>query len=393
MRRNTTIRSSARGRASVRVLYLAASVPPGSWLGRIPDIKTSLAATDARWGLANSLGTLGELTGFLIIAVLIGRLSTRRIAAASAAVAVVASPLLAFAPTLHALSAALFVWMVTAKSLGATMGALALVEQRRAGRMLMSHYDAIYSVGMLAGGAIAWAAIKTDISPSVQFAGTNIILLVGLVIALRNLPDEEASPSAGQSILRRLRHRLQTSLLILAGVAFLASVIDSALSQWGAIYLTALTRGDSSWGALVYPTMMVLKVIILFQMGRLLRSIGWHAALYGSVVITIVAVAVATTTSSPVLTLAGLAVVGAGTAVLGPLVNTGAAEQPRVTAGEARTVLEFGEIPAYLLMPAAIGLLATQIGIGTTLQISTISAIVGCGILGHVTLRRGQLPT
>lgn len=76
--------SSRPSRAAVAVLYLSASFPVGSWIGRIPDIKGGLGASDAAWGWANSLGTLGELTGFAIVSLLIGQLSTRRMAVVSA---------------------------------------------------------------------------------------------------------------------------------------------------------------------------------------------------------------------------------------------------------------------------------------------------------------------
>lgn len=353
----------------------------------------TLEASDAGWGLANSLGTVGELTGFGIIAVLIGRLSTRRIAIVSAVAIAVSSPLLGLAPTVTALIAALFVWMVANKALGTTMGALALVEQHRAGRVLMARYDAVYSTGMLAGGGLAWLCIRVDVSPSLQFAITNAGLLAGVIVALRHLPDEEQSPNATEGIIHRLRHRLQPLLLLLAGISCLASVIDSTLSQWGAIFLTTVADGDSSWGALAYPAMMGTKIVVLVRMDRLVRSLGWLPTVYLSAGLTIAAILIATaTTTMPAVALAGVGLVGAGTATLGPLVNTGAAAQPGVTAGEGRTVLEFGEIPAYLAMPAVIGLLSNHLGIRPAIAIATVTAILGCTIIGHV-LRPNRLQT
>ncbi|MBO0880888.1 MAG: hypothetical protein J2P17_11215 [Mycobacterium sp.] len=386
MQQVTTDRAiPTHGRRAVAALYLAASIPPGSWIGRIPDIKVALAANDARWGFANSLGTLGELIGYVAIALLIGRVSTRRIAILASIIVVLASPMLAFAPTLTALSASLFVWMVAGKALGTTMGALALVEQRHAGRVLMTRYDAVYSLGMLAGGGLAWACIRTAVPPGWQFAVTNLILLTGLLVAIRHLRDEEASPTADECSVRRLAHRLQPTLLLLAGISLLASLIDSALSQWGALFLTTISGGDASWGALVYPAMMCTKIIILIRMDRLINIIGWSRTLYLSTVLTSAAIITATITKSSTVALIGLALVGAGTAVLGPLVNTGAAEQPRLSAGEARTMLELGEIPAYLVMPAIIGLLSTQIGLGRAIQLATLTAILGCAAIGRIT--------
>lgn len=76
--------SSPRGRLAVAWLYLAASAPAGNWIGGIPGVKASLGASGAGWGMTNSLGTVGELVGFVVIEVVVRRLSTRRIAAVSA---------------------------------------------------------------------------------------------------------------------------------------------------------------------------------------------------------------------------------------------------------------------------------------------------------------------
>lgn len=372
-----------RGRSAVASLYLAASVPPGSWIGRIPDIKAELGASDAAWGLTNSLGTTGELVGFVAIVVLIGRLSTRRIAVASALVVVVSTPLLAFAPSLTALIGSLLVWLMASKALGTTMGALALVEQRRAGRVLMGHYDAVYSVGMFAGGALAWVCIRAGVSPNVQFAATNLVLLVALVAAVRHLPDEDDTGVPREGLLARLRRRWQPTLIMLAGISFMASIIDGTVSQWGGILLTEKAGGDASWGALVYPTLMATKILILLRIDQLVRAIGWSMLTYLSAALAGLAVILGTSASAPPVALIGLSLLGAGTAVLGPMVNTAAGEQPGVSGGEARTMLELGEIPAYLAMPALIGFASVHAGLGPTLQVAVLCALLGCCILTH----------
>lgn len=375
--------SSRPSRAAVAVLYLSASVPVGSWIGRIPDIKAGLGASDAAWGWANSLGTLGELSGFAIVALLIGQLSTRRMAMASAVGIAVVTPMLASSPTLTALVLSLFVWMVANKTLGTTMGALALVEQRRAGRVLMGRYDAVYSAGMLVGGGIAWACIQLQIAASWQFAATNLTVLVGLVLSVRHLPDEERSATREMDVLRRLRRRLRPSLVQLAGVSFLAAAIDSSLSQWGALFVTSMSDGGTASGALVYPLTMTAKIIVLVRLGTVVRRWGWSFTIYASLAVVAVAVLAAATTRTPTAALVSCAFIGAGTAVLGPFVNTGAGEQPGITAGEARTVLELGEIPAYVLLPAVFGLLSAHVGIGTTLGITIVLATIGCAALAH----------
>ena len=53
---------------------------------------------------------MGELLSLIIVAVLIGRVSTRRLALVGAALVLVNAPLLASAGTVVALVAGLFVW-------------------------------------------------------------------------------------------------------------------------------------------------------------------------------------------------------------------------------------------------------------------------------------------
>lgn len=385
MRRAVVPGSSTRtSRLGVAVLYLCAGLAIGSWIGRIPDVKARLDASDTAWGLANTLGAVGELVAFAAVAAVIGRVSTRRLAVVSAVGLVVLTPVLALASDLSALVLALFAWAVAGKTLGMTMGALALVEQHRSGRVLMGLYDAVFSAGMLAGGGVAWLAIRLGVSPSWQFAATNLVLAAGLGLCLGHLPDEDLSTATDKGLVGRLRLRLQPALLLLGMISFLASAIDSSVSQWGALLVTSMAGGDASWGALVYPAVMTAKIGALLGLSAVVRTLGWSVTLFASLAVVGAAVVVATTVTWPELALVGFALIGVGTAVLGPLVNTGAAHQPGLTAGEARTVLELGEVPAYLLLPAAIGVLSTQIGLSLTLRGAVLAAVLACALLGTI---------
>ena len=107
---------------SLGLVYLTLSFPLGSWVGRIPQIKEALDATDASWGLASTIATCGEIVGLAIIVVLIGRTSTRKMTIVTASVVLAMGPLVALSPTLPALVASLTLWMIASKILGTTSG-------------------------------------------------------------------------------------------------------------------------------------------------------------------------------------------------------------------------------------------------------------------------------
>lgn len=84
---------------SLGLVYLTLSFPLGSWVGRIPQIKETFGATDARWGLASTMATCGEIVGLAIIVVLIGRTSTRTTTIVTAGIVLAMGPLVALSPT------------------------------------------------------------------------------------------------------------------------------------------------------------------------------------------------------------------------------------------------------------------------------------------------------
>lgn len=76
-----------------------------------------------------------------------------------------------------------------------------------------------------------------------------------------------------------------------------------------------------------------------------------------------------------------LLVLGAGTAFFGPMVNTLASAQPGVSDGEARTMLEIGELPAYVMTPVLVGMLASALDVRSAFLLMTGLPLLACGAL------------
>lgn len=87
---------------------------------------------------------------------------------------------------------------------------------------------------------------------------------------------------------------------------------------------------------------------------------------------------------------AALLALGAGTAFIGPMVNTLASTQPGVTVGEARTVLEMGEVPAYVLTPVLVGLLASLTDVRWAFLALTCGPLLLCAAALRQLPRRPQ---
>jgi hypothetical protein len=349
-------------------------------VGRIPQIKESLGTDDARWGLASAIATCGEIVGLGIIVVLIGRTSTRTTTIVTAGIVLAMGPLVALSPTLPALVASLTLWMIASKILGTTSGALILVHQRDLGRIIFGRFDALYSIGMLTGGALSWAAIRQDIPATHQLAITNSILAIALLISYRALPDE-APTTTTEPLHRRLRSRFTRPLLLLGWLSLMASFIDSAAAQWAGIYLSRTAGGDPALGSLGYVLVMATKSACLVFIGTITTHVGWRLITLTSVAVTTLALLLGVGSGLAIPGMIALLVLGAGTAFFGPMVNTLASAQPGTTDGEARTMLEMGELPAYVMTPVLVGVLASVLGIRWAFLIMTGFPLLACGAL------------
>lgn len=339
-----SVPAGARGTA-LAVAHLALSLPLGMWLGRVPQVKESLAASDADWGLATSVATCGEVLGLALVIVLIGRVRTRTMALVAAGVTLAASPLVALSPALPALVVSLLVWMFAAKVLGATAGALVLVHQRQLGRSVVGRFDALYSLGMLSGGALSWAAIRGGIPVAWQLAAVDAVIALALFVLRGRLPDEPRHTGSAERLVLRLRRRLSAPVVLLGVLSLLASIVDAAASQWAGIHLARSVHGSVALGALGYTVVMASKSVCLLVVGAVAERLGWRRLALLSVTMTVPALAVGVGSGRLVPGLLGLVVLGVGTAFLGPMVNTLAGEQRAVSAGEARSMLELGEFP------------------------------------------------
>ncbi|UYG16468.1 hypothetical protein BRM3_12775 [Brachybacterium huguangmaarense] len=375
-----SVPAGARGTA-LAVAHLALSLPLGVWLGRVPQVKESLGASDADWGLATSVATCGEVLGLELVIVLIGRVRTRTMALVAAGVALAASPLVALSPALPALVVSLLVWMLAAKVLGATAGALVLVHQRQLGRSVVGHFDALDSLGMLSGGALSWSAIRGGIPVAWQLAAVDAVIALALSVLRGRLPDEPRRTGSAERLVLRLRRRLSAPVVLLGVLSLLASIVDAAASQWAGIHLARSVHGSVALGALGYTVVMASKSVCLLVVGAVAERLGWRRLALLSVAVTVPALVVGVGSGRLVPGLLGLVVLGVGTAFLGPMVNTLAGEQRAVSAGEARSMLELGELPAYLLTPLAAGLLAAHLEVRWALLVLTCGPLLLGGLL------------
>ncbi|OAH11143.1 MFS transporter [Streptomyces jeddahensis] len=378
-----TTSSDLRARLAVGLVFVVLGATQGGWMARIPAIRDQVGVDTAQWGLLSSSSAAGDLVAIVLITVLIGRVSTRMLSLASAALVLLNAPVLAGAPAVPALVVGLTVWGLSATFLATPVNALAVAVERAHGAPLMSVFHAAYSCGVLAGGAFGTLAAATGVSPGVQMAVSSGVLGALLLALGGRLPDEAIRKEKR----RPIRHRFTPQLVLLAAIAFLASFVEGAASQWSSVYTSDFLDEGPALGAATYTCFSVAILVCRLVGDRLVARLGRRAFVRLSLLTVALGVALALVRPALPLALAGFTLAGLGIACVLPAAIALAGRQPGVPAGEGVSVITLGQWPGFLLAGPAVGLLAGATDLRVALGTLVVAGLGAAGLTRWVTVR------
>ena len=285
---------------------------------------------------------------FPLVALLMRRLGSRRLAHLSGLVLVVLLLALVVTPNYPVTVAVLFLDGVAVACLDVAMNAQGAALEARHDRAAMARLHAVFSAGSLVAALLAAGIGKLTPSLWVHF-GVAAVLLVALVEYARprlSTDDLEAP--------KKERHRwvVPSRLTVLLGVAMaLATVAEGAMNDWSALYLKEVghaTAALAPMGIAVFSATMVLAR--LFADGWRTRWGDRRVVLVGSVLAG-AALAAGLLVGGVVPALIGFACVGLGIAAVAPCIYVVAARQ----GSDALTLVAAMGVTGMLAGPPVIG--------------------------------------
>ena len=390
-----------RSRAATRVQFLVLGVLIGAWGAHIPSIKAHHGLSDGTLSAVLLAAALGAVSSLFTAGRVMAGLGARRTAAGAAVLGgVLLGSVLAFQGLpmsllllqVVALGACMCLFDVALNTEGTTL-------ERLGGRPVMSQLHGMFSVGgMLGAGAVA-ALLGVGLSPTVQLWGLGLgVGLVALVAARGMLPgqvhDQRHEPwqereprqvqaqGAGQpGVLQPAPQAhftwprgplLVIGLLILAGMT-----AEGAMYDWCVLYLQQELGQPQSQAALGYAVFSASMAASRFG-GDALRArfdeallLRWGATLAAA------AMAVVLLSAHPVVAWLGFAVVGAGLALVAPILFSAAARVPGVSPAAAIASVTSVGYSGFMLGPPLIGALATASSLTWALGV----VVLACALL------------
>jgi len=361
-------RTLRRARVATSAIFAVHGAVVGTFAARVPWVADHVGTGPGGLGVALLMPGVGALLAMPIS----GRLAHRfdlRILIRVLIVGYCAALLLPALPTsLPLLCAALVIFGGTAGLADVAMNAHAVLVEERYERSVMSGFHGWWSVGGLAGSAVAALAARAGLAAPLHFAITTAALIVVSLLASTWLLSHRPEPSLDEPPAFALPSR---EVLPIGLIGLCAVFAEGASLDWSAVYVRDLLHSPAATAAATVSIFSVCMATARFGGDRVVRRLGPVTTVRLSGVCATAGALIVVLTHEAALVITGFGLIGIGIAVVVPLVFAAAGRLPghpgRNIAGVAGIAYGSG-----LIAPGVIGGIAHL----TSLTVSFILIVI-----------------
>jgi predicted MFS family arabinose efflux permease len=340
-------------RRAVTVIFLFNGLLFGAWATRIPAVKGRLELSDGELGLALGLVAVGALLAMPLSGWLSARGGSRRTTRLAFVCFCVALPLPVLAPTYGLLMVGTLLAGAAGGGLDVAMNAHGVAVEQRHPRPILSSFHAAFSLGGLFGALTGALAAGLDIDVRVHVTALAVLALgLGLSQTRHLLPADADHAGKEAGPLLALPPR---ALWAVGAVAFCSLIAEGAAADWSAVYVRESLEATASVAALSFVAFSATMTLGRMIGDRLTSIWGPVALVRGGGLLSAVGVGGALVIGHPVAALVGFACLGAGLAVMVPVVFRAGAQLPGVTSGIGIAAVSTMGYSGFLLGPPVIG--------------------------------------
>ncbi len=374
-------------RNAVAAVFALNGFALANWISRIPAIRDELGLSPAQVGLLLLAGSAGAVLALPSAGAVVLRLGPEQtvraggiLACAGMAVVGIGGGVVENAALvgagLFAFGAGSGVWDVAMNVEGADV-------ERRIERTIMPRFHAAWSLGAVAGAGTGALAETVDLSLDAHLTVAALVVLSGVLTAVRWFRPVETSRSDGHETKRRhplTAWRERRTLLI--GLLVLCSALtEGAATDWLALALVDgydVTRAVGATGFAVFVAAMTTGRVTGTWM---LDRYGRVAVLRGGIGLAITGLAAFVFGSSLPVAMLGAALWGLGASLGFPVGMSAAADDERHAAARVSVVASIG-YTAFLAGPPLIGLLGDRVGVLSALLVIIGTLVLSLAVTG-----------
>jgi MFS family permease len=370
-------------RYATYAMFFADGLGFGIWAAHIPAFKQKFQLSDSSLSVVLLAVAAGSIVSMPLAGQAVRRFGSRRCIAVSIA-------FYALLLAAVALASSLFQFVASALLFGAAKGgvdvginAQAVVVEKCYGRTVMSSFQALWSVGGLAGGFLTSVTLGLGSTPTANLVGVGSLILLLDLICFSRLMRDPSSPEGESGKPFRLPGR---ALLSVAILAFIALFSEGALQDWAAVYMRQVVVVPVSVAAVGYAGYSAAMALGRFVGDRVVTFLGERFLMRLSGTLIIAGLLAALLVPTPAFAIAGFAVAGLGNSNLVPILFSAAGRDPVLGPGPGiATVTTLGFF-GFLVGPAVIGMMSKFFSLPIALSLVAVLALI-TAVCGPATIQ------
>ena len=363
-----------------------------SWTAHIPHIKDHLHLGDGSLGIALLGAPMGSMLAMLAVSRLLPKFGSRRVVRVALVGYCLAGPLVGLSTSLVTFFIAFLLWGIFQGSLDVSMNAQAIAVEGRAGRRLMPGFHGSWSMGSLAGAGVGVLGVGLGWSLSEQLLifAVPCLFVVGW-LSTQMIPDHQVRVESSSGLTEKARWSLlQKAIVVLAAIAFADMFCEGAVADWTAVYLHGTLHTSAVVAGLGYAGYLLIMMTVRLLGNTVMNRFPVYLALPLLAIVGTVGLGVGLIINRPASVLVGFMCLGAGLALVVPMVFSACGHIPNVHPGTAVATVSACGWTGFVLGPPLIGAIASLTSLRTALFLLPLLTAVVVVATGFARVLRSE---
>ena len=342
---------------STRMAFFVAGISAATWASLVPFAKARANLDEGTLGLLLLFLGAGSVLAMPTAGVLVRWYGCRKVLTGSTVLICAALPMLATASTFPLLAVTLLFFGAGQGSADCAFNMQAVIVETASKRPLMSGFHGFYSVGGIFGAAMASGLLTLGATPLTGTLASVALILAVFTAAFRGLlPYAGASHGPALAFPRGI-------VLFLAILCFVLFLVEGALLNWSAVFLTQERGMPSAQAGFGFACFSVTMTIGRLMGDVIVKKLGPRSIVAGGGSLATLGIVLTALVPYWQISLLGCALIGIGCANIVPVLFSAVGRQKRMPQSVAVPALTTLGYAGILAGPAGIGLVAHHSGL------------------------------
>ncbi|MEO5583302.1 MAG: MFS transporter [Saprospiraceae bacterium] len=353
-------RSLKSNRIAVSTFFFVNGFLHANLMGRLPQLQSELNISNGILGTLLFSSALGALIGMPVTGVLTNRISSDKLARATAILFCFFLPLITMTHQVWLTGILFFFMGTTMGSMDVTMNGQAVYVERLWLKPIMSSFHAVFSIGVACGAGVGALSSSYHIALPLHIGLMAILSILLIIRASSNLIHETEHTEKNDQPGFMFPHK---SIIPLGIIAFCCMTGEGSMTDWSAIFMNKVILLGPTMGAIAFGVFASGMTLGRIFGDYTTEKLGKRKLMICDSILAIVGLSIALVFASATTTLIGFFMVGLGVATIVPIVFSTAGNIKGVNPSTGISMATSIGYTGFFIGPPVIGFLSDAYGL------------------------------